>query len=105
MTRLPARGFVRGELHTSSVSLTATTARPVSDWLLLSRWFEQLDRVAVRILDLNLASARASFHLIPEADASILQGRDARLKIRNAQHDTVPTTRFLALTVRQRPRT
>ena len=105
MTRLPASWFVRGAEHIPTVSLTAITPRTVSDCFLLTRRFEQLDRVAVRILGLNLASAWADFHVIPEADAGFLQGRDARLKIRNAQHDTVPTTRFLALTVRQRPRT
>ena len=103
MTRLPACG-VHARRGAQPDGFTHRDTVKNRDWFLLTRRFEQLDRVSVRILDLNLASAWADFHLIPKVDASILQGRDARLKIRNAKHDTVPTTRFLALTVRQWPR-
>jgi hypothetical protein len=43
----------------------------------LLRWFKQFERVAVRIVDLNLTSAWTRFHVISKGNAIILQGGDA----------------------------
>src|SRR5262245_2149565 len=70
----------------------------------LSRGFEQFERVAVRIFDLNLSSAWTHFHVVSEGDAGSLQRGDAGREIGNAQHDTIPSAGFLTLTVRHRSR-
>src|SRR5689334_4605952 len=66
---------------------------------------EQLDRIPVGIFDLHLPAARADLQLVPEPHAGLLQPLDAGLEMVDAQHDPVPPTRFLAATIRQRPRT
>ena len=71
---------------------------------ILSRGLEQLDRIAIRILDLDLLAARPGLHVVPKTEAGLLQGLDERGKIVDPQHDTVPSARFLLLTVRHRPR-
>src|SRR5205814_10470799 len=70
----------------------------------LSGWFEQLDRVSVRILDLHLASGRPGLHVVSETDPHPLHFGDARWKIGDLQHDAVPTTWLLSFTVRRRTR-
>src|SRR5262245_31581377 len=66
--------------------------------------FTQLDRIAVRVLDLNLTSARTGFHLVAEADPGALESGDTAGEVRDAQHDAVPAAGLLPLTVRHRPR-
>src|SRR6185295_4471435 len=56
---------------------------------------EQLDRVPVGVLDLNLFAARSRFHFVPETKAGALQRLDERRKIVDAKHHTVPPARFL----------
>jgi hypothetical protein len=72
--------------------------------VLLSRWFKQLDRVAVRVFNLNLTSAGTGFHLVAKAQAGALECGDTGREIRDFQDDTVPATGLLTLTSRQRPR-
>src|SRR5262245_12966503 len=43
----------------------------------LATGLKQLDRIAVRILDLDLTAARPDFHLIAEMDARAFQPFDA----------------------------
>ena len=69
----------------------------------LSRWLEQLDRIPIGILNLDLLAARTRFHVIPKMKVGGFQGLDERAKISDPKHDTVPTAGFLRLTVRQRP--
>jgi len=69
----------------------------------LSRRLEQLNRIAIGILDLDLPAARARLHVVPEMQAGILQSPDERRKIRHPKHDTIPSTGLLLLTVRHRP--
>src|SRR5262245_6531066 len=69
----------------------------------LSRGLEQLDRIAVRVFDLNLASARTGFHLVAEAEAAALERGDAAWKVRDFQDDAVPPAGLLTLTVWHRP--
>src|SRR5262245_47605322 len=68
------------------------------------RWFEQLDRVAVRVFNLDLPSAGTGFHLVSKAQPRALEGVDASRKVRHFEHDAVPSTRLLRLTIRQRSR-
>ena len=70
----------------------------------LSRRLEQLDGVAVGILDLDLLAARSRLHVVPKMEAGLLQGLDERRKIVDPKHDAVPSAGFLLLAVRHRPR-
>src|SRR5688572_24320557 len=70
----------------------------------LSRRLEQLDGIAVGILDLNLLAARTSLHVVSKIQASFLQGIDEPGKIADPKHDTIPSARFLLLAVRHRSR-
>src|SRR5262245_49957358 len=72
----------------------------------LSSSLEQLNRVSVGILNLNLLPARTDFHLISKTDPCLLQDVNARRKIGHAQNDAVPATGVLATAVghRSRPR-
>src|SRR5438270_6605742 len=51
------------------------------DRLQLPRRLEQLERIAVRVLDLDLPASRAHFHRIPEMQPVVLEGIDASGKI------------------------
>src|SRR3954471_17898203 len=53
----------------------------------LSRRFEELDRIAVRILDLDLLAARPGLHVVSKTNAGPLQRFDERLEIVHPQHD------------------
>ena len=70
----------------------------------LSRRFEQLDRVAVRVLDLNLTCRLDRF---PSRSGNrrpvALQRGDESRKIGDPKHDTVPSAGLLPLPIRQRP--
>jgi hypothetical protein len=64
----------------------------------LSSWLEQLDRIAVGILHLNLAPTRTDLHLIAELHPSFRQRVDPREKIGDAQDHPIPSARLLRLT-------
>ena len=68
----------------------------------LSRRLEQLDRIAVRVLDLDLPACRAHFHRIPEMQPVLLEGIDASGKIGHSKDDPIPATRLLLTPVGQR---
>src|SRR5688572_3820675 len=80
---------------------STTTNAAVS--ALSTRWFKQLDRVAIRVFNLNLTSAWTAFHLVAKANADALEHGDTAQEVRDFQHDAVPAARLLTLTVRQRP--
>src|SRR5258706_6798269 len=63
----------------------------------LSRRLEQLDRIAVRVLDLDLLASGTRFHVVPEVELSHLEHLDEAEKILDSEDDTVPSTRFLCL--------
>lgn len=44
--------------------------------LYLGRGFEQLDRITVRVFDLDLLAARTALDLIPEMETRLSQRRD-----------------------------
>jgi hypothetical protein len=69
----------------------------------LPRRFKQFERIAVRILNLNLASAGTGLHVISKDDAIMLQGGDTAGEIRDSQYDAVPPPGLLTLTARHRP--
>jgi hypothetical protein len=71
----------------------------------LSRWFKELDWIAVRIFNLNLTSAWTGFHLVSKAKAGALERADTAWQVRDSQYDAVPAARLLPLAVRHRPRT
>jgi len=59
----------------------------------LSSGFEELDRIPVGILDLDLSPAGACFHLVAKTNSCLLQFGDATGKIRHFQHHAVPAAR------------
>ena len=65
----------------------------------LSRRLEQLDRVPIWVLDLDLFATGPGLHLVAETDAGLLERRDAGRKIRHAKHHAVPTARLLSTTI------
>jgi hypothetical protein len=66
----------------------------------LSRRLEELDRVTVQILQLNLFAAGAGFHLVAEAESRFLQHGDSGRKIGDFKNDAVPPARLLLATAR-----
>src|SRR5882762_6438971 len=71
----------------------------------LVRRLEELDGVAIRILELDLPAGRAGFHFIAKMHARVLQRFDHGRKIGDAKNDPVPSARFLTMAVRHRART
>src|SRR5439155_17734594 len=67
--------------------------------------FEELERIAVWILELDLSAPGADFHLVPEMQSGLLQRVDTGGEIRDPKDDPIPTTRFLMTAVGQRART
>src|SRR5262249_41827592 len=66
--------------------------------------FEQLDRIPVRIFDLDLSTSRTSLHLVATPRSGQLQFSDERWRVGNLQDDPIPAAGLLRLTVRHRPR-
>jgi len=56
---------------------------------------EQLDRIAVRIFDLNLFAAGADLHFISKTQTRLFQVSDARRQILHLEKHTVPSARLL----------
>jgi hypothetical protein len=67
-------------------------------------WLEQLDGVAVGIVDLDLFSAGPRFHVVSETETGGFQGLDQRREILDAKHDSIPTAGLLLLSIGHRPR-
>ena len=70
----------------------------------LPRRLEQLDRIPVGILDLDLPTARPGLHVVSEMEARFFQYLDERGEILDPKHDAVPSAGFLPLPIRHRPR-
>ena len=62
------------------------------------RRLEQLDGIAVGVLQLDLFASRTHFHLIAKVNAGILQFLDTGFKTFDSQDDAIPSSGFLALT-------
>ena len=69
------------------------------------RRLEQLERVSVRIQQLDLLAAGTGFYLVSKANSGFLQRVDGSGEIGHLKHDAIPATRLLRLTVRHRART
>src|SRR5512145_243400 len=67
-------------------------------------WLEELDWIAVRILELNLSAAGTAFHLITEPHSSLFQCLDCPFDVAHAQDDAIPTARVLATAIGHEPR-
>src|SRR5262249_32753548 len=70
-------------------------------WLPCAR-LEELQRIPVRIFQLDLLAPWSDFHLVPEMQSGLLEGLDARGKIRHSKDDPIPATRLLMTPVGQR---
>lgn len=71
----------------------------------LSSRLEELDRVAVRVFQLDLFSAWTCLDLVSKVESGFLQRLNSRWKIRDVKDHAVPPTRFLMTTIRHRART
>jgi hypothetical protein len=67
----------------------------IGDAVRLSSRLEKLNRITIRVLQLDLFPARAYFHLVAKMEPGLLQHLNAAGKIRYLKHNTVPSTRFL----------
>src|SRR5919197_2596674 len=56
-----------------------------------ARGFEQLDRVAGRVLEQDLPDADAGGTVVAEADAGAAQGLDRRVEVSDLDQDAVPS--------------
>src|ERR1044071_2175162 len=70
----------------------------------LMRRLEQLERVSVRIEQLNLLAAGTRLHLVSEANSGSFQCVHGSREIGHLKHDAIPATGLLRLTVRHRAR-
>src|SRR5688572_3841016 len=66
--------------------------------------FEELDRIAVGILDLDLPAARTGLHLITQPHPVFRQRVYEGRKISDAQDHSIPSAGFLRLTAGHGPR-
>src|SRR5688572_415077 len=57
--------------------------------------FMELDRIPVRVLDLDLLPARPDLDLVPEAAVALLQGGHDGVEVVHVQHDPVPAPGLL----------
>ena len=62
---------------------------------------EQLDRVAVRIFNLNLFAARTNLHLVSKTQTRLSQLTDARRQVLHLKQNAVPSAGLLLAAVRQ----
>jgi hypothetical protein len=63
-------------------------------------WLEQFDRVPVWIEQLNLFAARTGDNIAPKLHAAVLHNSDHRRQACHREHDPIPSTGFLLLTIR-----
>ena len=66
---------------------------------------EQLDRIPVRILELNLLSAGSDLELVAKAHSAFLQGLNACSKIRHLKNHAIPPAGLLTAAIWHLPRT
>lgn len=62
--------------------------------------FEQLNRIAVGVCQLNLFARRTRFHLVAELHPGFLKSFNARGKVPDTQDDPIPSARLLAFSAR-----
>src|SRR4030095_6522452 len=65
---------------------------------------EQLDRITVRILHLNLLAARTDFHLVAKPHPLLLELGDDGGQVLHSEDHPVPSTRFLLAAIGHRSR-
>src|SRR5687768_15193942 len=65
---------------------------------------EELDRIAVGILELDLPAARSDLHFVAEVQPRFLQRPDLRREVRDLEDYPVPTAGFLSAPIGQRTR-
>src|SRR5687768_934342 len=70
---------------------------------LTRRGLEQLERIAVRILDLNLLAARTHFHLVPKTHPLVPELSDTCGQVPYLQNHPVPSAGFLLAAIGHRP--
>jgi hypothetical protein len=97
---MPMAGFPRD----TSERLEHGRAQTGSTIDYLSPWLEELDRIAVGILDLNLSPAGTSFHLIAKVHTRVRERLDLGGQIRYAQDNSIPSAWLLRFATGHRTR-
>jgi hypothetical protein len=65
----------------------------------LSSWLEELDRIAVRIFQLNLLTARTDLHRVAERQSGLFQPVNLCGEIGDLKDDAVPSARLLMASI------
>ena len=65
---------------------------------------EELDRISVGIVELNLSTSRAGFHLITERQPRFLEPLDLTSDVGHTQDNAIPSARFLLAPIGHWPR-
>jgi hypothetical protein len=68
------------------------------------RWFEELDWIAIGILELNLSTRWAGLHLVTELHLRFLEPLNLTIDVSHLQNNAIPSARLLALPIGHRPR-
>src|SRR6185369_3141274 len=92
----------RAEVQTRTDRSADATARYDAA---LPRRLMKLNRIPVRIFDLDLPPAWSELNVVPEAHGRAPERRDHRIEILYVEHDPVPAPGFLAASIRHRTRT
>ena len=58
-------------------------------------WLEELDRVAIRVLQQDLPATRSGFYFIAKMKRRRFQGLDPRGKVGDFKDDPIPPARLL----------
>jgi hypothetical protein len=77
--------------------------RLLESWELFPRRLVKLDRISVRIFDLDLPAPRPRLHLVPKVGRGGSEGGDDRVQAVDVKDDPVPPAGFLTATVWSRP--
>ncbi len=72
--------------------------------LLTLSWLEQLQRVAVRIIDLDLFAAGPYFHVVAEVQTSTSQLIDSSGQVLDLKDDSIPSSWLLMAAIGHWPR-
>jgi hypothetical protein len=83
---------------------TSRVPRPAKPALGFLRRFEEFDRIAVGVFQLDLATERADLHLVAEAQSRLAKSSDERRKVDDLEHDSVPAAGLLRLAAGHRTR-
>jgi len=69
----------------------------------MASWLEQLNRIAVRIFNLNLFAAGPNLHVISQTQTRLLEVSNQGTQILHMKKHTIPSAGFLSTAIGHRP--